>query len=149
MEVDIVDLSSPEGKSVNDGIPKEQSSLSYVSVDDVVHQVLKLIWGAYIAKMDVKQAYRNVPVHPTDSLLLRMQWEDMVYIDRTLPFGLRSAPLIFSALADALQWIMEQQRVSWVDIMWTTVSQWDRLRPRHVGTTWRSCKRHAKKQACQ
>ncbi len=89
----IVDLSSPEGKSVNDGIPKELSSLSYVSVDDVVHQILKLGRGAYITKMDVKRAYRNVPVHPTDSLLLGMQWEDKVYIDRTLPFGLRLAPL--------------------------------------------------------
>ncbi len=110
----ILDLSSPEGKSVNDGIPKELSSLSYVSVDDVVHQIMKLGRGAYLAKMDVKQAYRNVPVHPTDSLLLGMRWEDKVYVDRTLPFGLRLAPLIFSALANALQWMMEQRGASWV-----------------------------------
>ncbi len=67
--------------------------------------------------MNVKQAYWNVPVHPTNSLLLGMQWEDKVYIDRTLPFGLRSAPLIFSALADVLQWITEQQGVSWDFVM--------------------------------
>ncbi len=47
----IVDLSSPKGKPVNDGIPKELLSLSYVSVDDVVHQILKLGRGAYIARI--------------------------------------------------------------------------------------------------
>ena len=31
----IVDLSAPEGYSVNDGIDKELASLSYVSIDDV------------------------------------------------------------------------------------------------------------------
>ena len=31
----IVNLSAPEGRSVNDGIDKELASLSYVSVDDV------------------------------------------------------------------------------------------------------------------
>ena len=32
----IVDLSSPKGASVNDGISKELCSLSYVHVDDIV-----------------------------------------------------------------------------------------------------------------
>lgn len=33
---------------------------------------------------------------------------------QTLPFGLISAPLIFTAVADALQWIMERSGVQWV-----------------------------------
>ena len=37
-----------------------------------------------------------------------------MYIDKVLPFRLRSAPLIFSAVADALQWIMTRHGVSWV-----------------------------------
>ena len=32
-------------------------------------------------------------------------------LDKVLPFGLRSAPLIFTAVADALQWIMENKGV--------------------------------------
>ncbi len=35
-------------------------------------------------------------------------------MDTTLPFGLRSAPLIFSAVADALAWSMEKHGVSWL-----------------------------------
>jgi len=35
-------------------------------------------------------------------------------MDRVLPFGLRSAPIIFLAVADVLKWIMCQKGVSWV-----------------------------------
>ena len=60
--------------------------------------------GSMLAKIDITQAYRNVPVHPKDGLLLGMYWNETVYVDAALPFGLRSAPLIFSALADAVLW---------------------------------------------
>ena len=110
----IVDLSSPEGHSVNDGISKELVSLHYVTVDEVMAHIAELGKGSSIAKMDIKQAYRNIPVHPADSLLLGMKWADKIYVDRVLPFGLRSAPLIFSAVADGLQWAMEERGVTWV-----------------------------------
>ena len=51
--------------------------------------------GAKLAKIDIAHAYRNVPVHPADRPLLGMQWKDGIYIDTTLPFGLRSTPKIF------------------------------------------------------
>ena len=41
-------------------------------------------------------------------MLLGMQWQGRLFIDATLPFGLRSAPLIFSAVADALEWVVRQ-----------------------------------------
>ena len=37
----IVDLSAPEGSSVNDAISREWCSLSYVSLDDVVECILQ------------------------------------------------------------------------------------------------------------
>ena len=107
----IVDLSAQE---VNDGISKELSSLSYLSVDQVVARVLILGRGMLMAKMDICQAYRNIPVHPHDQPLLGVEWKGMVYVDLALPFGLRSAPLLFTAVGDALQWIMLQQGVSWL-----------------------------------
>ena len=110
----ILDLSSPEGHSVNDGIAKELASLCYVSVDDVVAQVVRLGRGSMLAKMDIKHAYRNISVHPADCLLLGMLWDNKVYVDTALPFGLRSAPLIFSAVADVLEWVMRQEGVSWL-----------------------------------
>ena len=111
----IIHLSAPEGESVNDGISKELSSLSYVRVDDVVDGILQLGRGALMAKMDIRQAYRNVPVHPQDRLLVGMRWQGQVYVDAALPFGLRSAPLIFTVLADVAQWLMRQRGVAHVD----------------------------------
>ena len=88
--------------SVNDGISKELASLSYVSVDDIVMEIGRRGRGTLLANMDIKQAYRNIPVHPGDRPLLAMQWQGKKFVDATLPFGLRSAPLIFTAVADAL-----------------------------------------------
>ena len=99
----IVDLSHPEGRSVNDGISKEQSSLAYVSVDHIVQVILRLGRGTQMAKIDIRSAYRVIPVHPEDRLLLGMQWGAWEYIDCVLPFGLRSAPKRFNSVADALQ----------------------------------------------
>ena len=65
-----------------------------------------------MAKLDIKQAYRNIPVYLTDRPLLGMSWDGKVYVDKTLPFGLRSAPVIFSAVANALGWIMSKNGVT-------------------------------------
>ena len=102
----IVDLSSPEGHSVNEGINPEWCSLSYITVDVVASIVVQLGYGTQLAKLDIQSAYRIVPVHPHDRHLLGMRWEHMLYIDTALPFGLRSAPKIFNAVADALESIM-------------------------------------------
>ena len=85
----IVDMSSPEGGSVNEGICKEWCSLSYISVDDVASEVVKLGKGALMAKFVLKAAYQNVPVHPDDCWLLVMVWENQLFVDIALSFGLR------------------------------------------------------------
>lgn len=90
----ILDLSSPNGYSVNDGIAKDLCSLSYVSIDDIVARVVNTGRGAMLAKFDLKSAYRQIPVHPDDKWLLGMDWNVMLYVDSTLRFGLRSAPAI-------------------------------------------------------
>ena len=47
-----------------------------------------------------------VPVHADDQPLLGMEWSGVKYIDQALPFGLRSAPKIFPAVADGLAWAL-------------------------------------------
>ena len=95
----------PAGASVNDSIDKELCNLLYTSVDAMARKIVEMGQGTSIAKMDIKQAYRIVPVHPADRILLGVRWENNVYIDKALPFGFRSAQLIFLALADALAWV--------------------------------------------
>ena len=43
-----------------------------------------------------------------------MSWEGGLFVDTALPFGLRSAPKIFTAVADAVQWILQQEGVRFV-----------------------------------
>lgn len=108
----ILDLSHPPNQSVNDGIAKELASLRYASVDDAARIVTQMGPGTLLAKIDIAHAFRNVPVHPGDRRLLGMQWENQIYIDTALPFGLRSAPKIFSAISDTLEWILFRQGMS-------------------------------------
>ena len=67
--------------------------------------------GCLLAKLDLKEAYRAVPVHPSDQRLLAVRWAGSTYIDRALPFGLHSAPKIFSALTDAMMWVLHSRGV--------------------------------------
>ena len=110
----IVDLSFPEGCSVNEGIDKSLTGMVYSSVVDAAQVLLRLGKGALLAKVDVASAYRIIPVHPEDRMLLGMSWEDKGYVDNQLPFGLSSAPVIFNAYADGLEWILRKEGVSHV-----------------------------------
>ena len=50
-----------------------------------------------------------LPIYPDDQNLLGVQWEGERCTDGALPLGLRSALEIFSAVADALQWILTKR----------------------------------------
>ena len=111
----ITDLSFPEGSSVNDGITPERCSLEYITVDKVAASAMAMGEGTLLAKIDVKSAYRLVPIHPADRQLLGISWHGSLFVDTKLPFGLRSAPKIFNALADALEWCFRQKGVKEVE----------------------------------
>ena len=50
----ILDLSSPNGSSVNDGIAAELCSVLYISVDTAVDHILQLGSSTELAKVDVQ-----------------------------------------------------------------------------------------------
>ena len=103
-----------DNHSVNHGIAPEFCSLSYSSVDQAAIIMSQLGPNALLAKIDIAHAYRNIPVHPSDRRLLAMQWDGSIFIDTVLPFGLCSAPKIFSALPDTLERIFRHNEVSHV-----------------------------------
>ena len=107
----IVDLSFPEGASVNDGIPPSYCSMRYPSTDMGIEQIFTAGRGAQLSKLDIKDAYRIVPVHSDDWIVLGMQWKGQYFIDTCLPFGLRSAPKLFTTLADTAKWPVQTRGV--------------------------------------
>ena len=64
----------------------------------------------HMAKVDVKNAYRNVPVHPDDRWLMGRLWEGALFIDTALPFGLCSAPKIFTVIVHCRRMDCEERR---------------------------------------
>ena len=110
----IVDMSAPEGASINDGISKALGTLTYVGINEAAQSIRTLGRGSLLAKVDVRSAYRNIPVHPEDRWLMGMLWDGGLFVDTTLPFGLRSAPKIFTAVADAVEWIARHEGVNCV-----------------------------------
>ena len=68
--------------------------------------------GKLLAKIDIKSAFRLLPVHPANHHLLAMKWHKQLYIDTCLPFGLHSAPKLFNVLAGLLSYVLEHMGVS-------------------------------------
>ena len=66
-------LSAPAGCSINDLISRDDFSLHYASIDDAVRLFLFLGAGARMAKVDLKAAFRMIPVKKQDWELLGIQ----------------------------------------------------------------------------
>ena len=111
----ITDLLFPPECSVNDRIDSGLCSMSYITVDMVAKELASLGQGALMAKVDIEAAYKLVPVHPDNRPFLEIQRNEVVFGDTMLPFGLRSAPKIVSAVVDALEWCCKQQGASFVE----------------------------------
>ena len=102
----ILDLSSPRGESVNEGISQEKFSVKYSLFDDAVTLVHAIGSEAFMAKLDIRHAFRLCPVRPNQWALLGYWWEGFYFVDTRLPFGSRSSPFIFNTFADLLLWIL-------------------------------------------
>ena len=111
----ITDLLFPEGRGVNDGIDPLVCSLRYTTVYKADQAVGCLGVGTLLAKLDVRSAYRLILVHPDNRLLLGFQWQGVQHVDSMLLFGLCSALKIFTAVADALEWVARQRDVLDID----------------------------------
>ena len=73
--------------------------------------VITLRKGTMLAKVDIKSAFRLLPIHPVDRHLLGLQWQNNTFIDLCLPFGVCCTPKLFNMLANLLTWILKQQGV--------------------------------------
>ena len=111
----IFDLPSPRDvsklcDSVNKYISKEEFSVILSKFDDALNLVRKLGKGALMAKLDIRHAFRIIPVIPQDWDLLGTFWKGYYFVELRLPLGCRSSVFIF--IADALTWILRVQQVA-------------------------------------
>ena len=66
----------------------------------VIEHMNKVDCEVLQAKMDIESTYWIIPVHLKDRPLLGVKWKGALFFDQCLPFRLRSAPKIFTAVAD-------------------------------------------------
>ena len=102
-------LSYPEGASVNDGIDPDEFRIQYDSIQSLTSLLLKIGSSALFWKADVSEAFRTLPVHQSDWGMQGILWLDLYFLDMYVPFGLRSAPFIFTSLMDLFVWICSSQ----------------------------------------
>lgn len=92
----IVDLSSPRGKSINDGTPKnfyldKEQELHFPTVDALVKIIREKGQGCKLFKVDRKSAYKFENIDPGDVHLMGMIFEGEFYFDTSLVMGARHA----------------------------------------------------------
>ena len=69
-------LSYPPGNSINDGISPEDAHVRYQSIDNAVRQLQQLGQGCFLSKTDIADAFRIVPLHPSQYCLFGFVWRE-------------------------------------------------------------------------
>lgn len=101
----IFDLSHPKNGSVNDNIDRARCSVRYCTVHEVGQLLLNMYGdgGAWLAKVDLRDAYRIVPIRKQDWRFLGLVANGEYYVDRMLPMGAASSCQIFQRISLGLK----------------------------------------------
>ena len=68
--------------------------------------------GALLGKMDIKSAFRLLPVSPTDVEWLGLKLANYYYFDKCLPMGCSISCALFEKFSTFLQWVLLQRSKS-------------------------------------
>ena len=62
-----------------------------------------------MAKADIKNVSRIIPINPADYHLLGVKWRELYYYDRAMPMGCSSSFWTFEAFSTAVEWIAREK----------------------------------------
>ena len=107
----IVDLSYPEGCSVNAGVDSEKYLdipflLTLPTLDNITQKVKQNGKGSMLYKIDLSRAFHHVKIDPKDYNLLGLQICNEIYYDSCLPFGFKHGSAMVQRISDAIRYIM-------------------------------------------
>ena len=104
----IDDLSLPKGSSTNEGIPRSRCTVSYPTIQNLVDALLHFVKSGYdphLFKMDMKSAFRIIPMSPRCFPLLVVEFQGFFYIDAFLPMGCAASCRIFQEFSEAVAFL--------------------------------------------
>ena len=106
----IQNLSSPyDENSINYHISEENSTVSYASIQDAISIIQFLGPNCFMAKSDIKSAFRLIPINPADYPKLGFMYNNQFYYDKCLAQGCSSSCRIFERFSTALEWILQNK----------------------------------------
>ncbi len=110
----IMDLSFPGGAGVNVGVPKgeylgEPTDFRLPTEDDLSDLINHFGPGCLLYKRDLSRAFRQLVCDPGDLDKFGYVCNGMIYIDRVLAMGLRSACYSCQMLTDAIMYIFRKR----------------------------------------
>ena len=92
---------------MNENFHRELTHIAFSPVEDAAHLMHYLGPDTLLVKMNISEGYRLVPIHQG----VCIQWQNAIYVDCELSFGLALAPAIFSAPSEALEWVLRKRGV--------------------------------------
>ena len=107
----IHDCSQPAGAAVNDYVSLH-TKVRYQTIQNAVDLIKP---GSYMAKINLKSAYRSVHLHPSQYAFTGFKWkfknnDHFTYLyDTALPFGSRKSPSIFHRLSQSVRRMMKRR----------------------------------------
>ena len=105
----IHDLSFGGDQSVNYHTSKSDATVTYELLDTVIDLVVECGRGALLAKGDIENAFRILPINPDSYHLLGFKWDNMWYYDRCLPMGCSISCRVFESFSNSIQWILQNK----------------------------------------
>ena len=95
--------------SINDGIPSEHTTVQYANIDKAISFVRKVGPACFMAKTDIRHAFRLIPIQPNYYPLLGTKWNNEYYYDRCMPMGCASSCKTFERFSTAVEWIVKKR----------------------------------------
>ena len=107
----IHDLSHPyDGiNAVSNHIPDENAKVKYRHIDEVIDLGFKLRVKTNASCMDIRHAFRNLPLREDQLFLTGFTLNGKLYINSSLPFGASSSCFIFEKVATLVEWIVKHE----------------------------------------
>lgn len=105
----ITHLSYPPSQGINFFIDPSTCSVKYTAFDTVVDMIAMLGPSAELGKVDIKNAFRLLPIHPGDFDLLGFKFKNQFYFDKCLPMGCSISCAIFEKFSTFLQWVVKEK----------------------------------------
>jgi hypothetical protein len=107
----IHDLSRPDG-GVN--ALALDTSVTYATIDQATGMLGR---NSFLAKVDLQNAYRSIPIHPYDYDLTGLSWkfsgdtEATHFVDVKLPFGASKSCQVFQRISDSISRMMAKRQM--------------------------------------